>query len=180
MTETGNKVQEVIDPNAITEEDKQFFQDYVNETEQRLAAKEEIRASNVNVTRPPDSYFSKLDSSLKRNTTFVKKLRNFSAPQLDGFLKDMSNLNLTKYVSEVATALVDAKLKMTDIAPAIKACSFLHQTYAEFSVQFFENWQKNLSLKVGEKISNPSKLRVDLRYDYIFLCSCFSFCVFYV
>ena len=163
MTETENNVQEEMDPNLITEENKQFLQDYVKEMEQRLATKEEIRTSNVNATRPPDSYFSKLDSSLKRNTTFVKKLRNFSAPQLDSFLKDMSTLNLTKYVSEVATALVDAKLKMTDIGPAIKACSFLHQTYAEFSIHFFENWQKNLSLKVGEKIANPSKLRVDLR-----------------
>jgi regulator of nonsense transcripts 2 len=152
------------EPDAVSEEDHKFFEEHLKETEQRLSVKEEIRAANVNVTRPPDSYFSKLDSSLKRNTTFVKKLKTFSGAQLELFMKDMINLNLTKYVSEVATALVDAKLKMTDVGPAIKACSFLHQTYAEFSTHFFENWQKILSLKVGDKILNPSKLRVDLRF----------------
>ncbi|XP_012286049.1 regulator of nonsense transcripts 2 [Orussus abietinus] len=166
MSETANNSEEGKEEavQLPSEEDTQFLRDYVKEAEQRLAAKEEIRTANLNVTRPPDSYFSKLDSSLKRNTTFVKKLKNFSATQLDTLLKDMANLNLTKYVSEVATALVDAKLKMNDVSPAIKACSFLHQTYADFSTHFFENWQRVLSLKVGEKIANPSKLRVDLRF----------------
>ncbi|XP_043257655.1 regulator of nonsense transcripts 2 isoform X2 [Colletes gigas] len=153
-----------IEQDVVSEEDKQYLMEYVKETEQRLATKEEIRASNLNPNRPPDTYFSKLDSTLKRNTTFVKKLKNFSSIQLDTVLKDMMHLNLTKYVSEVATALVDAKLKMTDVAPAIKVCSFLHQTYAEFSTHFFENWQRILSLKVVDKIANPSKLRVDLRF----------------
>ncbi|KZC09999.1 Regulator of nonsense transcripts 2 [Dufourea novaeangliae] len=153
-----------VEQDVVSEEDKQYLMDYVKETEQRLATKEEIRAGNLNPNRPPDTYFSKLDSTLKRNTTFVKKLKNFSSIQLDMVLKDMTHLNLTKYVSEVATALVDAKLKMTDVAPAIKVCSFLHQTYAEFSTHFFENWQRILSLKVVDKIANPSKLRVDLRF----------------
>ncbi|XP_015127753.1 regulator of nonsense transcripts 2 [Diachasma alloeum] len=151
-------------PDVTTEEDRQFLMDYIKELEQRLASKEEIRSANLNPTRPPDSFFSKLDSNLKKNTTLVKKLKTFSATQLDQLLKDMSNLNLTKYISEIATALVDAKLKMTDVQPAIKACSFLHQTYAEFSSHFFENWQRVLCLKVGDKIANPSKLRVDLRF----------------
>lgn len=153
-----------VQQDVVSEEDKQYLTDYIKETEQRLATKEEIRAANLNPNRPPDTYFSKLDSTLKRNTTFVKKLKNFGSTQLDTVLKDMAHLNLTKYVSEVATALVDAKLKMTDVAPAIKVCSFLHQTYAEFSTHFFENWQRVLSLKVVDKIANPSKLRVDLRF----------------
>ncbi|XP_078053148.1 UPF2 regulator of nonsense mediated mRNA decay [Augochlora pura] len=154
----------VAEQDVVSEEDKQYLTDYLKETEQRLATKEEIRAANLNPNRPSDTYFSKLDSTLKRNTTFVKKLKNFSSIQLETVLKDMIHLNLTKYVSEVATALVDAKLKMTDVAPAIKICSFLHQTYAEFSTHFFENWQRILSLKIVDKITNPSKLRVDLRF----------------
>lgn len=165
VEEAAPETAEVIsEQDAVSEEDKQYLTDYIKETEQRLNAKEEIRAANLNPNRPPETYFSKLDSTLKRNTTFVKKLKNFSSTQLDTVLKDMTHLNLTKYVSEVATALVDAKLKMTDVAPAIKVCSFLHQTYAEFSTHFFENWQRILSLKVVDKITNPSKLRVDLRF----------------
>ncbi|XP_044016456.1 regulator of nonsense transcripts 2 [Aphidius gifuensis] len=148
----------------IIDHDHQYFDDYVRELEQRLSQKDDIRSLNINPTRPQESSFSKLDSNLKKNTTLVKKLRNFNASQLEQLLKDMSTLNLTKYVSEIAAALVDAKLKMTDINAAIKASSFMHQTYAEFSGHFFENWQRVLSLKINDKIINPSKLRVDLRF----------------
>ncbi|KAK0162145.1 hypothetical protein PV327_008507 [Microctonus hyperodae] len=170
MTQNEKEVKMMSNESVIAgdvlpeESDKQFLMDYIKDVEQRLAIKDEIRAANFNVARPPDTYFSKLDSNLKKNTTLVKKLKNFSGTQLDQFLKDMTILNLTKYVSEIATALVDSKLKMTDVQPAIKLCSFLHQTYAEFSSHFYENWQRVLCLKVGEKINNPSKLRVDLRF----------------
>lgn len=150
----------------IEDDEKQFISNYIDEAQQRLCAKAEIRNKNQNIqnSRPSESYFSKLDSNLKKNTTFVKKLKNFSASQLDSLLKDISGLNLTKYVSEVAAALVDAKLKMTDIGPAVKLCSTLHQIYADFSQHLFENWQKILVIKIGDKIANPSKLRVDLRF----------------
>lgn len=145
-------------------EERTLLTSYIHEVEERLAFKSELRTANQNVQRPSESSFSKLDSSLKKNTTFVKKIKNFSGPQLDSYLKDMSGLNLSKYMSEIAAAIVEAKLKMTDVAAAIKLCSMLHQTYADFSQLLFENWQKALSFKVGEKISNPSKLRVDLRF----------------
>lgn len=145
-------------------EEKALLTSYIQEVEERIAFKSELRTANQNPQRPSESSFSKLDSSLKKNTTFVKKIKNFSGPQLDSYLKDMSGLNLSKYMSEIAAAIVEAKLKMTDVAAAIKLCSVLHQTYSDFSQLLFENWQKALSFKVGEKIANPSKLRVDLRF----------------
>lgn len=144
-------------------EELEILKKYIEETKTRLQSKTEIRSTNLNCEALPDSHFSKLDSSLKKNTTFVKKLKTFSANQLDSLLKDLSGLNLTKYISEVAAALVESKLKMTDIPSIIKLCSTLHQTYSEFSQSFFENWQKNLCIKPNEKVSNPSKLRVDIR-----------------
>lgn len=149
-----------------TEEEKVLLTSFVQEVEERLAFKSAIRSANQNVqnTRPSEASFGKLDSSLKKNTAFVKKIKNFSSLQLDTYLKDMSGLNLSKYISEIAAAIVEAKLKMTDVTAAIKLCSTLHQIYADFSQHLFENWQKLLSFKVGEKIVNPSKLRVDLRF----------------
>ncbi|KAK9720823.1 MIF4G domain [Popillia japonica] len=146
--------------------DKSSLQSYIQEVEERLSAKAELRNVNQNAQnlRPGDSHFSKLDSSLKKNTTFVKKIRNFSGTQIEAYLKEMSGLNLSKYISEIAAAIVDTKLKMTDVNAAVRMCSILHQTYVDFSQYLFENWQKNLSFKVGEKIANPSKLRVDLRF----------------
>lgn len=61
-------------------------------------------------------------------------------------------LNLTKYISEVASAIVEAKLKMTDISSVIQICVILHEKYADFAPQLLEAWQKVLSLKKDEKV----------------------------
>ena len=130
--------------------------------------KEALRATNQNIeSRPEESDLHKLDSSLKKNTAFIRKIKNFTDGQRDVVKKEMASLNLTKYIGEVAAALVEAKLKTTDLAAALEISSFLHQRYAEFSEQLMENWQKALSFKKdnGEKaVPNPSKLRVDLRF----------------
>ncbi|XP_034837774.1 regulator of nonsense transcripts 2 isoform X3 [Maniola hyperantus] len=152
-------------PAENTEEnDRLALTEYVSNLEARIRNKSELRNQNLNCIRPPDNYFSKLDSGLKKNTTFVKKLKSFSATQLDTLSKDLNALNLTKYISEVAAAIAEAKLKMSDIPAAINLCSVLHKTYSEFSTFFFENWQKILTFKATDKITNSSKLRVDLRF----------------
>ena len=168
VTESSEHDGEKDENSAATanEDEKNNITSYIQEVEERLHSKHELRTANQNApnTRPSESHFSKLDSSLKKNTAFVKKIKNFTANQVEAYLKDMAGLNLTKYISEIAAAIVDAKLKMTDVAAALKMCSILHQTYADFSQHLFENWQKTLAFKVGEKIPNPSKLRVDLRF----------------
>lgn len=149
---------------AGDQRDKQIMIDsYIAEMSSKIRAKSELRTSNLTCVRPSDEYFSRLDSSLKRNTTFVKKIKQFTATHLDALLKDMAALNLTKYISEISAALVEAKLKMTDVNAAITLCCRLHCVYADFSHAFFENWQKVLTIKPTESIANPSKLRVDLR-----------------
>ena len=42
--------------------------------------------------------------------------------------------------------------------------SRLHQRYAEFGPSLLAAWQKALGFKKDEKITNSSKLRVDLRF----------------
>lgn len=150
--------------NDDVEKEKLLLSEYISNLETRIKNKTEMRNENLNCVRPPDSHFSKLDSGLKKNTTFVKKLKSFSATQLDTLLKDFSTLNLTKYISEVAAAIAEAKLKMSDIPAAITLCSSLHRTYVDFSSNFFENWQKLLTFKATDKITNSSKLRVDIRF----------------
>ncbi|KAL0895006.1 hypothetical protein ABMA27_013477 [Loxostege sticticalis] len=146
------------------ESERNALNEYITNLEARIKQKSEMRHQNLNCVRPPDNYFSKLDSGLKKNTTFVKKLKSFSATQMDALLKDFSALNLTKYISEVAAAIAEAKMKMSDIPAAINLCSALHRTYADFSSNFFENWQKILTFKATDKIANSSKLRVDIRF----------------
>lgn len=163
-TETENS--ESKEDVQAEDEEKKILSTYIQELDERLSFKNELRLANQNAqnNRPGESYFSKLDSNLKKNTTFVKKIKNFTGTQIDTYLKDMAGLNLSKYISEIAAAIADAKLKMTDVAAAIRLCSILHQTYVDFSQHLFENWQKILSFKIGDKIANSSKLRVDLRF----------------
>lgn len=137
----------------------------LHELDVRLAFKAKLRLVNqrASTSRPDERHFATLDSNLKKNSGFVRKLRNFTAAQLESLVRDMSTLNLSKYLSEAAAAIVEAKLKVTDVGAAVVLCSLFHQTYAEFAPLLLENWQKVLSLKKDEKVANPSKLRVDLR-----------------
>ncbi|XP_050515611.1 regulator of nonsense transcripts 2 [Diabrotica virgifera virgifera] len=164
---TEDDPEQVMGSNSdLAESERAVLLTFIQEIQEKLAQKKELRAKNTNASsnRPSDSSFSKLDSSLKKNTAFVKKIKNFSSSCVEGYLKDMAGLNLSKYISEIAAAIVDSKLKMSDAPAAVKLCSVLHQTYADFSQHLFENWQKILTIKVGDKIPNPSKLRVDLRF----------------
>jgi len=49
-------------------------------------------------------------------------------------LKEMSGLNLTKYVGELSSALLEAKLKMSDVTAAVEFCSVVHQKVKLFSI----------------------------------------------
>uniref|UniRef100_T1GNV6 MIF4G domain-containing protein n=1 Tax=Megaselia scalaris TaxID=36166 RepID=T1GNV6_MEGSC len=138
----------------VTAKEKEELQTFINELQAKIESKTNLRRENMNCVRPSEDYFSKLDSSLKKNTAFVKKLKQFTSAQLDTLIKD---------ANKICQALVEAKLKLTDVASIIILCSKLHQTYADFNVQFFEAWQRNFATKPGEKLSNSSKLRVDIR-----------------
>lgn len=137
----------------------------LHEIDIRLAFKARLRLLNqrAGTFRPDERQIAALDSNLKKNSGFVRKLRNFTVAQLEGLVRDMSTLNLSKYLSEAAAAIVEAKLKVTDVGAAVVLCSLFHHTYSEFAPLLLENWQKVLSLKKDEKVANPSKLRVDLR-----------------
>uniref|UniRef100_A0A1I8PTW1 MIF4G domain-containing protein n=1 Tax=Stomoxys calcitrans TaxID=35570 RepID=A0A1I8PTW1_STOCA len=157
------EVEAAPDPAEVERQEKEELNAFLTELKSKITAKSHLRYENTNFDLPEESYFAKLDSSLKRNTAFVKKLKQFTAAQLDSLMKDMKGLNLSKYISEICSALSEAKIKMTDVPAVVMLCSKLHQTYADFDNEFFEAWQKTLQLKPGEKIANASKLRVDLR-----------------
>lgn len=147
----------------VSTKEKEELQAFITDLQSKIESRTNLRRENINCVRPSEEYFTKLDSSLKKNTTFVKKLKQFTSAQLDVLVKDANSLNLNKYISEICQALVEAKLKLTDVASIITLCSKLHQTYADFNVQFFEAWQRNFATRPGEKLSNSSKCRVDLR-----------------
>ncbi|XP_030378206.1 regulator of nonsense transcripts 2 isoform X2 [Scaptodrosophila lebanonensis] len=151
--------------NAAADEAKERteLQQFIKDLQDKIDSKQQLRKKNSDFEYPGEKYFARLDSSLKKNTAFVKKLKMFTATQLDSMLRELSALNLSKYISEICAALSEAKLKMTDVPAVVSLASKLHCTYADFDSQFLEAWQKTLNIKASEKITNPSKLRVDLR-----------------
>ncbi|KAH8356492.1 hypothetical protein KR200_007694 [Drosophila serrata] len=145
-------------------EEREELDQFISELRDKIESKRQLRLENSNFELPGEEHFARLDSNLKKNTAFVKKLKVFTATQLDGLLRELAALNLSKYISEICAALAEAKLKMTDVPAVVILASRLHRTYADFDMQFLEAWQKALNIKAsGEKIGNPSKLRVDLR-----------------
>lgn len=153
-----------LTPEQIEENERTELESYINDLKQKIEAKTKARNENLNCVRPGEDHFSRLDSSLKKNTAFVKKLKQFTANQLDALLKDMISLNLTKYISEISSSLSEAKIKLTDVNAAVVFCSRMYQLYADFAPTFLENWQKILSMKPNEKVQNASKMRVDLKF----------------
>jgi len=100
------------------------------------AKRKELRALNEAAwDKRIDLSKEKLDSSIKKNTSFVKKLKvSLTSEKKNELLKDIKSLKLEKYIAEVVSAIAEAKLKnQADIAAAVEICSLLHQRFADFS-----------------------------------------------
>lgn len=83
---------------------------------------------------PADSGFLRtLDSSIKRNTTVIKKLKQINEEQREGLMDELRNVNMSKFVSEAVSAICDAKLRTSDIQAAVQVTSF---QFLCFLVQF--------------------------------------------
>ncbi|XP_044967217.1 regulator of nonsense transcripts UPF2-like isoform X2 [Hordeum vulgare subsp. vulgare] len=98
-----------------------------------IDAKTALRQSNLNPERPDASHLRTLDSSIKRNTAVIKKLRVINDEQKDGLMEELKSVNLSKFVSEAVSYISEAKLRSADIQAAVQICSLLHQRYKDFS-----------------------------------------------
>ncbi|KAF7147240.1 hypothetical protein RHSIM_Rhsim03G0121600 [Rhododendron simsii] len=103
------------------------------EFKKSIEAKIALRQSNLNPERPDSGFLRTLDSSIKRNTAVIKKLKQINEEQRESLMDDLRSVNLSKFVSEAVTAICDAKLRSSDIQAAVQICSLLHQRYQEFS-----------------------------------------------
>lgn len=84
---------------------------------------------------------SKLDSSVKKNTAFIKRIKTSIHPdQVASVIKDLEGLSLNKYLSELVQAVYDTTSKITkspEFLAANEIISALHQRFgASFSTSF--------------------------------------------
>ena len=96
-----------------------------------------------------------MDSSLKKNTAFIKRLRTAITPTSAAtFLQEIKSLSLHKYLSEVTSASYEGLCKLKtpgEIAAGVEVISALHQRFgpAEFT--------GNLGWHLGKGLSTPDK-----------------------
>lgn len=164
MEEEEEKRQREEEANLLKE--KEEGQQLHQEAWERHQSRKELRVRNQNAQegRPEEAFFSRLDSSLKKNTAFVKKLRTLTEQQREALSGDFASLNLSKYIAEAVASVVEAKLKISDVGCAVHLCSLFHQRYADFAPLLLQAWRRHFEARKEEKTPNVSKLRTDLRF----------------
>lgn len=98
---------------------------------------------------------SSLDSSLKKNTAFIKRLRTgIASSALSTFLQEVRSLSLEKYLSEIISACYEGLCKLktpADIAAGVEIVSALHQRFGPDAYTGYLAWN------VGRGLSTPDK-----------------------
>ncbi|KAI0505549.1 MIF4G domain-containing protein [Xylaria bambusicola] len=98
---------------------------------------------------------SVLDSSLKKNTAFIKRLRTaVSSATQNTFLQEIRTLSLTKYLSEVVSACYEGLCKLKtpgEIDSAVEIVSALHQRFGPAEFTEYLGWL------LGKGMATPDK-----------------------
>lgn len=96
-----------------------------------------------------DAEAKQLDSSVKRNSALIKRLRQLTDDTKESLLSDIQRTNQSKYVSEAAAAITEAPLKSKDINAAVQICSTLHQRYPDFRTELVPALAKSCTPRIG-------------------------------
>ena len=98
---------------------------------------------------------SSLDSALKKNTAFIKRLRTaIAAASTATFLQEIRSLSLQKYLSEVISASYEGLTKVktpSDISAGVEIISALHQRFGPADYTCYLGWL------IGRGLSTPDK-----------------------
>ena len=105
-----------------------------------------LRKRNIGCVRPHPSELKSLDGSIKKNSSFIKKLKTSltkeTLPQLSA---ELLSLKLEKYLEEIVVAITDnPKLKQVDVIAALEISSLLNQRFADFAQPALQSLLKQL------------------------------------
>lgn len=65
-------------PEVVEAKEREELQNFISDLGAKIASKTQLREENLKCVRPDEDYFTRLDSNLKKNTAFVKKLKQFT------------------------------------------------------------------------------------------------------
>ena len=108
----------------------------------------------------PDAFqvSGSLDSSLKKNTAFIKRLRTSIASNTTATcVQEIRSLSLLKYLSEVISASYEGLCRLktpADISAGVEVISALHQRFGPSEFTSFLGWQ------LGRGLSTPDKAQL--------------------
>uniref|UniRef100_A0A914ELM9 Uncharacterized protein n=1 Tax=Acrobeloides nanus TaxID=290746 RepID=A0A914ELM9_9BILA len=140
------------------------FDEWLREVESRHALQNQNIHLLENTDRLDEAKLRSLDSTLKKVTAFMKKLKQIgSAQSIISLLPEMEKLNLSKYLDEIATSVCEAKIKIAETNAVVDLCVKVSSTYVNFPELLLSEFKKHVPSKKADKISNASKLRVDLK-----------------
>lgn len=96
-----------------------------------------------------------LDSSLKKNTAFIKRLRTgITAASLSTFIQEIRTLSLHKYLSEIISACYEGLCKLKspgEVDAGVEIVSALHQRFGPAEFTEYLGWL------VGKGLATPEK-----------------------
>ena len=96
-----------------------------------------------------------MDSSLKKNTAFIKRLRTaITAAGTATFLQEIRSLSLQKYLSEVISASYEGLTKLKtpgDVAAGVEIISALHQRFGPAEYTCYLGWLIGRGLSTLDK-----------------------------
>ncbi|KAI9736047.1 MAG: hypothetical protein M1818_006223 [Claussenomyces sp. TS43310] len=120
--------------------------------------KRELRDLNSRAWDGEKDLFSvgkSLDSSLKKNTAFIKRLRTaVTASTLNTFLQEIRTLSLHKYLSEIISACYEGLCRLKspgEVEAGVEIVSALHQRFGPAEFTGFLGWL------VGKGMATPDK-----------------------
>ncbi|KAL7949828.1 armadillo-type protein [Trichoderma barbatum] len=122
------------------------------------ARKRELRALNEKAWDGDKGLINvsgSLDSSLKKNTAFIKRLRTaISSATLSTFLQEIRTLSLHKYLSEIISACYEGLCRLKspgEIDAAVEIVSALHQRFGPAEFTEYLTWL------LGKGMATPDK-----------------------
>ncbi|KAF3039935.1 hypothetical protein E8E12_008264 [Didymella heteroderae] len=101
-----------------------------------------------------------LDSSMKKNTAFIKRLRTaINASSQTQFLQEIRTLSLHKYLSEIISACYEGLCKLKtpgEIATGVEIVSALHQRFGPAEFTGYIGWY------IGRGLATPDKAHLKM------------------
>ncbi|KAH7072196.1 armadillo-type protein [Paraphoma chrysanthemicola] len=120
--------------------------------------KRELRELNLRAWDGEQDIFpvqGSLDSSMKKNTAFIKRLRTaINASSQSQFVQEIRTLSLHKYLSEIISACYEGLCKLKtpgEIAAGVEIISALHQRFGPGDFTGYIGWY------IGRGLATPDK-----------------------